>query len=360
MTPKTHKYISVKNRIKDEIDSGAIAGKLSGERVLAEELGVSYMTVRKAIAELVEEGILLKQGTRGTFVNDRKMSSRSTGNIGFFLDEEINEGISSPYYSLVFRSLEEEVTKHGFNLLLFTDFDDLHPLRNTRKIDVAIICRFPRIEDSIQPIKKYLPILLLDNLAADKSIPSVTIDNFNSCSNSVDYLISLGHRRIGFVSGLLDSDICKDRLQGYKNALSRAGISFDNKLVYKGDYSYESGELAGKYFVNLTQPPSAVMCANDSMAIGAMKVIQENGFRIPADISIIGFDDVLVASMVYPPLTTNAAPIEDMAKRAMDILLAEIGGRNSDFQHYILEAKLVKRATCSSPADGRDHSVKTG
>jgi LacI family transcriptional regulator len=83
------------------------------------------------------------------------------------------------------------------------------------------------------------------------------------------------------------------------------------------------------------------------MAIGAMKVIQESGFRIPADISIIGFDDVLVASMVFPPLTTNAAPIEEMAKKAVDDPPREIQGGNSDFLHVILEATLVKRSSCS-------------
>jgi DNA-binding LacI/PurR family transcriptional regulator len=162
------------------------------------------------------------------------------------------------------------------------------------------------------------------------------------------------------VSGLLDSDICKDRLQGYKNALSRAGIAIDSKLVFKGDYSYESGERAGKYFASLPSPPTAIMCANDSMAIGAMKVVQESGFKIPADISIIGFDDVLVASMVYPPLTTNAAPIEEMAKKAVEILLAEIGGRISVFQHVILEARLIKRASCTPPTFGKDPAVKIG
>ncbi len=349
MTPKKHKYVNVKSRIKDDIDQGKIAGKLPGERMLAQELDVSYMTVRKAIMELVSEGILVKQGTKGTFVSDKKLTGRLTGNIGFFLDEEIKEGISSPYYSLVFKSLERAVTANGYNLLLFTDFDDLNPVKNTRKIDGAIICCFPRIEDDIQAIKKYYPIVLLDNFAADKSIPSITLDNFNSFSESTAYLISLGHKRIGFVSGLLDSDICRNRLQGYKNALKQAGIPIEKNLVFKGDYSYESGEAAGKYFANLDTPPTAIICANDSMAIGTMKVIQEHGFKIPGDISIIGFDDVLVASKVFPALCTSAAPINEMATKAVEILLDEIKGNNSDYKHIILEAKLIKRASCAPP-----------
>lgn len=348
MTKKPHKYIYIKDRIRDSIRNGTIADKLPGERVLAEELQVSYMTVRKAIAELVQEGILHKLGTKGTFVNHLSTNSKTTGNIGFFLDEEIKEGISSPYYSLVFKSLEEEVTGHGYNLLFFSNFDDLDPLNGNRKVDGVVICSFPRLEDRIQTIKKYLPIVLLDNIASDKSIPSVSIDNFNSCSKSTEYLLSLGHRHIGFVSGLLDSDICKDRLQGYKNALQRANVSFDKSLVFKGDYSYESGEKAGNYFTSLPHPPTAILCANDSMAIGAMRVIQEKGIKIPEEISIIGFDNVLVASKVYPALTTNAAPIPEMAQKAVEILISWINGDYLDFQHIILEAELIKRQSCST------------
>lgn len=347
MIDKTHKYIAIRNQIKERIASGKLIDKLPGERLLADELNVSYMTVRKAIAGLVEEGILNKYGTRGTFVNHKKNNSRLTHNIGFFLDEDIKEGISSPYYSLIFKSLEEEVTRNGYNMLFFSDFDDLNPLKNAKKVDGVIISCFPRLEDRIQQIKNYIPMVILDNIAADKSIPSVTIDNFNSCSHSVEYLIKLGHNRIGFVSGLLDSDVCRDRLLGYKNALARAALKEDRSLNYKGDYSFESGEKAGKYFMSLAELPTAIVCANDMMAIGLMKVLQENQIRIPDQVSVIGFDDILLASKVYPTLTTNAAPIADMARQAVEILIAAMKGENMDFFHQILEARLIKRDSCA-------------
>jgi DNA-binding LacI/PurR family transcriptional regulator len=348
MSDKTHKYLVIRNQIKERIASGRLVDKLPGERVLADELNASYMTVRKAIAGLVEEGILIKNGTRGTFVSHKRTNSRPTHNIGFFLDEDIKEGISSPYYSLIFKSLEEEVVRNGYNMLFFSDFDDLNPLKNTKKVDGVIISCFPRIEDRIQQIKNYLPMVILDNIAADKSVPSVTIDNFNSCSHSVEYLIELGHRRIGFVSGLLDSDVCRDRLLGYKNALARAGIKEERALNYKGDYSFESGEKAGKYFVGLTSRPSAIVCANDMMAIGLMKVLQENLIKIPDQISVIGFDDILLASKVFPTLTTNAAPIAEMARHAVDILISSMKGEETDYHHLILEARLVKRDSCAA------------
>jgi len=119
-------------------------------------------------------------------------------------------------------------------------------------------------------------------------------------------------------------------------------------LIYKGDYSYGSGEKAADYFLSLDVPPTAIVCANDSMAIGAMKIIRENGFEIPEDISIIGFDDIEVSSRVFPTLTTVAAPIDKMAKRSVDILLDTINGTDTDYQHLILPTDLIIRNSSKS------------
>ncbi|MFO7896899.1 MAG: GntR family transcriptional regulator [Candidatus Cloacimonadales bacterium] len=340
------KYLYAKNSIVDRIKKGIIVDKLPGERVLATELGVSYMTIRKAVAELVEEGILHKLTTKGTFVSNRKISPKATGNLGFFLDDKIKGGISSPYYSLIFKALEKHLKEKGYNLIMFTDFENLNPLTHQKKIDGVIICCFPRLEEKIQEIKKFLPILLLDNLAKDKSIPSITIDNFNSCFESTDYLWNLGHRRIGFVSGLLDSNVCVERLEGYVSAINSHGLEKDKTLIYRGDYSYESGSKAAQYFLSLENRPSAIMFANDSMAIGAMKVIQEQGLKIPEDISIIGFDDIEIASKIFPSLTTNAAPIDKMAKKSVEIITSAIKGEDIDFQHIIMPAELILRESC--------------
>jgi LacI family repressor for deo operon, udp, cdd, tsx, nupC, and nupG len=340
------KYIRVKNLIKDGIRNGSNVDKLPGERVLAKKFEVSYMTIRKAIAELVDEGILHKNTTKGTYVCHRKMTPKTTFNIGFYLDSRIKEGISSPYYSMIFNALENKVKQKDYNLTLFSDFDDLNPLNNQKKIDGVIISCFPRIEAKIQDLKDLIPIVLMDNIASDKSIPSVTIDNFSSSVEAIKYLCSLGHERIAFISGLMDSSVCKERYHGYTHILSNLGIKLDKLIVIKGDYSYQSGEVAAKHLLSLTDPPTAIMCANDSMAIGAMKVIQENGLKIPDDISVIGFDDIKVASRVYPSLSTIAAPINEIASKSVEMLTAIIDGNDLDYQHSILPATLILRSSC--------------
>jgi len=348
MDKKVPKYILIKNKIKEGIKSGSINGKLPGERVLAKDFEVSYMTIRKAITGLEEEGILHKSTTKGTFVSNRRMTPKVTNNIGYFLDEGIREGISSPYYSLIFSALEKEVKRNGYNLTMFSDPDDLNPLNNQKKIDGVIVSYFPRLEKKINELSKLIPLILLDNISLDKSIPTVTIDNFNSTSESANYLCSLGHKRIGFISGLLDSDVCRERLQGYTSVMHNLGFGEDKNLIFKGDYSYESGERGAKYFLSLPKLPTAILCANDSMAIGAMKIIQEHGVSIPDEISVIGFDNIEVASRVFPALTTIAAPIVEMAEKSVGMLISAINGNDIDYQHIILPAYLTIRDSCKA------------
>jgi len=343
MSKEIAKYKLIKEKIKEDIKTGLITDKLPGERVLATEMGVSYMTIRKAVLDLVDEGILNKKATTGTFVNHSKISQKPTNNIGFFLDEKIKEGISSPYYSLVFNALMKEVKKHDKSLILFSDFDDLNPLKSTKKIDGVIVCFFRRIGKQIQEIKKILPMILLDNISTDKSIPSITIDNFNSIKESVNYLVENGHRKIGFITGLLDSDIAKDRLKGFEAALGIHSIEINQEYIFNGDYSYESGEKGAEAILKLKDRPTAIICSNDIMAIGAMRMIQESGLRIPNDISIIGFDDIEVAANVFPSLTTVSTPISEIAELSVNSLIAAINGENIEYIHKVLPAKLVVR-----------------
>jgi len=342
------KYMLVQNKIKEGIESGQIADKLPGERALAKELDISYMTVRKAIENLVQEGVLYKVPTKGTFVNRSGVVQKATRNIGFFLDDRVEGAISSPYYSLIFKALEREALKNNYHLIYFSNFSDLDPLKSVSKIDGIVISCFPRLEDRIQELKNRLPVVLIGNSAADKSIPSVIIDNFSGIVDAMEYLRSLGHSRIGFITGLLDSDVGKNRLRGYQSALNKFGIEEDGELIFEGDYSYDSGAQGAARFLALSNPPTAILCANDSMAIGATKVIREQGRHVPEDMSIIGFDDIAVASQVYPPLTTVAAPVKEIAAHSIKKLISLIDGVEPDDKHMALSAQLIIRGSCAS------------
>jgi len=359
MNMKIPKYIQAENEIKENIKRGVFVDKLPGERILAKELGISYMTVRDAIKNLVDEGILYKIPQKGTYINKIGLVKEKTRNIGFFLDDRISDGISNPYYSLIFKALEKESVSNGYNLIFYSQYDNLYPSNKKMKVDGVIVSFFQRMENILKDLKIPVPVVLMDNRSADDSIPSVTIDNRNGIMDATNYLCSLGHKRIGYIAGLLDSDGGKDRLEGYINALEGQGIDLDKGLIYKGDYSFMSGEKGAGYLLSQSKPITAIVCANDSMAVGAIKAIKEAGLSIPDDISVIGFDDIAVASQIYPPLTTMVVPFQEIACNSVMMLTSLIDGVELHDKHVILPARLIVRNSCAvnNPASSEGMAI---
>lgn len=349
------KYALVENYIKQAIKQRKIVAKLPGERVLAGELGYSYMTIRKAIENLVDEGILYKVPTKGTYVADQRAHKPKKHTIGYFLDSRIAGGLSSPYYAMIFDAIEQVTARNGYSLVYFTDSDPSNLPKILKKLDGVIASCFPRIENTIQDIKQIVPVVVIDNSASDKTIPSVIVDNFTAEIQSVDHLCSLGHERIGFMTGLEDSDVGKNRFEGYKSGLSQHGIDADPALVFRGNYTFGSGVGGTDYFLSLEQMPTAIICANDSMALGAISKLHQSGLKVPDDMSIIGFDDVDVASQVIPSLTTVSVPVIEIAGRAFSMLECLIDGKALENKHVALDAQLITRET--SVALTRDTAI---
>ena len=345
MNTKIPKYLLVEEHIRQQIIQRKITHKLPGERILARDLGYSYMTVRKAIENLVNEGILYKVPTKGTFVADRKQRKTKTGTIGYFLDHRIAGGLSSPYYSMIFNALEKETSRNGCSLIYFSDNDPANLRKVYKKLDGVIASCFPRVESLIQELKEQVPIVAIDNSAADKTIPSIIIDNFSAQSSAVDHLCALGHERIGIMTGLEDSDVGNNRYAGYQNGLNKNGIDTDPTLVFRGNYTFGSGVSGVDYFLSLEQRPTAIVCANDSMALGAMNRLYQQDVKVPDELSVVGFDDIDIASQIVPPLTTIKVPVDEIAERAFGMLKILIEGKEVENRHVALVAKLVVRGT---------------
>ena len=348
MSEATPKYILVENYIKAAIKKKELVDKLPGERTLATQLGVSYMTVRKSIENLVTQGVLYKVPTKGAYVNHKKPQRHKNNTIGYFLDASMIAGISSPYYSLIFDAIEKVAAKDNYSVVYFSDNNPDRLNRTLSKVDGVIATCVPRIEHIVFDINQSVPIVVIDNSAADKTIPSVIIDNFNADVESVDYACSLGHSSIGFMTGLDDSDVGKNRYAGYQHGLSKNKIALDKSLVFRGNYSYQSGIEGAEYFLTLDELPTTLICANDSMALGAIQRFSQEGLNIPEDISIIGFDNIEVASQIVPSLTTIASPIDEIAKHSFSILKALIEGKPIEQRHIALTAHLIKRDSCTT------------
>ena len=150
------------------------------------------------------------------------------------------------------------------------------------------------------------------------------------------------------MTGLDDSDVGKNRYAGYQSGLSNHGIKLNEKLVFRGDYSFESGSNGADYFLSLKNPPTAIICANDAMAIAMIREAVQRGLSVPDDLSIMGFDDISVASHITPPLTTLAAPIEEITELAIKMLVRLINGEKTESKHIALPAKHVIRGSCAN------------
>jgi DNA-binding LacI/PurR family transcriptional regulator len=174
---------------------------------------------------------------------------------------------------------------------------------------------------------------------------TVRIDNVSAGRDAVDHLVELGHTRVGFISANAKSKTSRDRQRGYRAALEAAGISFDAELVSDGDYTEEGGYAAANRLLQLANAPTAIFAANDRMAAGAMAAVFDRGLNVPQDVSLVGFDDVPMASYLRPSLTTVSLSAHELGVRAMELLAREIDGQPAR-KRIRVKTRLVVRDSC--------------
>ena len=345
----TPKYIEVANLLRSSIKTKRYTHKMPGERALAETHNVSYMTVRKAVDLLVNEGLLVREAQKGTFILASPKKNRQRL-IGFFLDKNIQNGISSSYYSLIFKALVKEANQRGCEIVFFNDEDPDSFSRTLKRLDGVIATCREDIDNTIVSMAEKLPVVTIDNNSANKTIPSVTLENFDALVSSVNLLAELGHSRIGFMRGLIDSDVGRDRHAGYLYGIQRNDLQIDEELIFNGDFSFESGISGIKYFLNKGTLPTALICANDEMALGAIKELKKNNLEVHRDVSITGFDDIDVAEQVTPALTTLKVPTDEIARNALHLLNNLVTGKEIAQKSITMPCNLIIRETCSTPA----------
>ncbi|MBN1500023.1 MAG: GntR family transcriptional regulator [Spirochaetes bacterium] len=333
------KYNEVKIRLTEKIKKMKAGERLPGERELARIFGFSYMTIRRAVEDLVEDKSLYRIPRKGTFVSNPRNNDVTTGNIGFYLYEKLKHGISSPYYSLVFKAIQKEFSAHGYNLIFFTDPKSV----NLDNLDGVVATAFSVMRQELLELSSKKPVIMTDNDVVGLDIPAVVVDNYNSTYTAIEYAISTGHKIIGYIHGILDYSVGVKRLAGYTTALDNYGIARDDSLLYQGDYEYSSGYEASGYFLSLQNRPTFIHCANDLMAMGLIKGFIEAGIRVPEDISVSGFDNIGPASTFHPSITTMAVDFDRIARETVKLMIAEIKNENVNFKKLIIPASLIIR-----------------
>lgn len=189
-----------------------------------------------------------------------------------------------------------------------------------------------------------MPLVVVDPYTApDGTTYSVGVTNWAGGLEATDHLIALGHRRIGMLTGIADAQSSLARQHGYLAALSAAGIVADPELVRHGEFSYESGLQDGLALLALTEPPTAVFAASDFQAAGVIEAARQRGVRVPDELSVVGFDDQVVARMTAPPLTTVRQPSDEMGAHAVRVALQLLRGHDPVTRHTELATTLVRR-----------------
>jgi LacI family transcriptional regulator len=188
-----------------------------------------------------------------------------------------------------------------------------------------------------------LPSVLVNCYDQDRRIPSILPGDVAGGRAATERLIKAGRRRIGLINGQNGLDNPRDRLRGYKQALASNDFTFDPRLVRSGNWEPSSGYSETRALMELDDPPDAIFCANDLMALGCIEALKELGKSVPGDVSVIGFDNRDIAQFIRPPLTTLHLPLFEMGAMAVEMIHDEVGGLKSDHDQLKVECQIIER-----------------
>ncbi len=280
----------------------------------------------------------------------RSLVTRKTKTIGVVVTT-----ISDPFIAEVVSGIEEVANDHGYSVFLANSNADpdreikvVHSFHE-RRVD-GILVTASRVGalymDHLNEMK--VPIVLINNQHPGEFVHSVMIDNVTASRQATEHLIQLGHRRIAYIGDQFGYQSDTERFAGYRQALERGGLIFQPELVVHGDGRPEGGMRAMERLLALLCWPTAVFCYNDMTALGALRVIRSRGLRVPEDISLVGFDDLFIASYTDPPLTTIRQPKRQMGRLAMELLLKLFAGENPQ-QTIHVQGELILRDSTAPP-----------
>lgn len=325
---------------------------------VADEAGVSYATVSRVINNKAHvspekrERVLRAMAQLGYVVNmqARSLAGGESRVVGLLVDY-----LSSSYIDEIIRGIDEALDAENYDLMLYTTHrrktkESAYVTKLTRGLADGLLLILPRNAaaylDTLR--QRQFPHVIVDYLSNKQNVPSVSATNFRGAYDAMSFLLSLGHRRIGFITGTMELGSARDRLDGYHAALKDHGIPADSHLLCEGDFMQPQGYQCAQELLSLPERPTAIFASNDMMAFGVMEAARERGLRLPEDLSIVGFDDIPQASYVHPALTTIRQPLEEMGRSATHLLLKYIAHPNAEIERIELPTRLIIRESCQA------------
>jgi DNA-binding LacI/PurR family transcriptional regulator len=323
--------------------------KLSGvsestvSRVINQNIPVDEATrlrVEEAIGKLNYKPNLLAKGLR----------IKSSRIIGLVVPEIVHHTFSS-----FIQFIEESTLARGYALIVGNHKDDPEIEESfidgliRRHVDGII---FSRVSDESRVMKiisrSQVPVVVIDRAAEKEELASVVLDNRKAGILAGEHLVGLGHTRIGCIAGPLKIPLCRERLAGLREVLDRHGQSIPEDAVIEGDFKFESGIQAAEEILLNHPEITAIWAQNDLMAVGALKFLTNTGRTVPRDISLMGMDDIGLARMISPALSTISQPFEEICEKAVELLLSQKNGNGSSARKIVMDPGVVVRESTAA------------
>lgn len=328
---------------------------------VAQMAGVSTATVSRAIHQphLLRQKTLervLQVMNKNDYVYNATagdLSRRKSSVLGLFIPTTESAKLSSTLIAA-----QDVLNSHGYSLIINNTLFDVHrerlQLRYCRERSLSgllFIGYMAQNEEIIMNIaKEAVPCVFLWDTMPDTSLHYVGFDNFAASYKMTEHLLNLGHTRIAFVGAMYSLvQRVRKRLDGYLAALTERGIPCRSEYILEYQPTMNKGTEAMRRFLALKEPPTAVFCASDMLAIGALTACREAGIRVPEQVSVAGFDDIEFAEHAYPALTTIRVPSNIMGSIAGKALLDMVRNGQTQLHQHVLETPLIQRQSCAPP-----------
>jgi len=280
----------------------------------------------------------------------RSLVTRKTKTIGLIIPD-----IANPFFPELARGAEDKANQAGYSIIYCNTDDDVVKeekyinMLTEKMVDGIIFTHSAKRTGGLSPVDRgNIPVILIDRDFESSNIKGrVLVNNLDAAYKAVAHLVEKGHKKIVFITGALTSTTSKDRFFGYKKALEENGIEYNDNYVRAGRYKSEWGIIAANQILDEGLPFDAVFCGNDLIAISVIKVLKSRGYSIPEDVAIVGFDDIYMASVVEPALTTIKQPNYEMGYIAVELLVEALDKSEEEFDQktIILETELILRSS---------------
>ncbi len=326
-------------------------------RDIAERVGKSVPTVSRALAGFSDispqtreevQRVALEMGYEPN-ITARNLQKQRTDTIALILPTARELRFSDPFFSEFLSGLVQGITARSYNLDISTspsEIDQETYLKHirSRRFDGFVVVRTQRQDARIKLLLEHdVPFVAFGRIEGNNDFHLVDENGFGAMRRIVDHLVGLGHRRLACIAEPTHLTKSYHRVQGFLDGLQAHGLPTDNGLVLETHFRQRSGRIAAAHLLNRSNPPTAIVACNDLIALGAIGAAQEKGLVVGRDVSITGFDDILLAEYVNPPLTTVHQPAYQLGEMVVQMLLKVINREPIAQKQIITEPEIVIR-----------------